>query len=480
MYKYLIGLDLGSSGMKGVVLQEGQIAAQGSEPMPYLHESDVCEYDAEVYYNTAAGLIQSLVRGVSGQCAGLAVACASGNSLLLKEGRPLAPVISWRDERGGPELEETLPFISEETLHRLCGWHRTPKFPLAQLSWLAKHKPELLEEADMICEGSCYLNYRLCGKLVMDHSTATTFYLQNQSSLQWESRLFTPLRIRLEQLPPLVPSGSCLGNVTERAAAETGLSPGVPVAAGCYDGASVARAAGVFHEGQLLLSCGTSWVCGYPCKSREQLLQMGTMIDPYLLERELWLGMTSLGEAGVYVDRALDRFLPKGEGRIKWFNQLAARSPAGAKGLLINPMRLEECGDLSSYSPAEVCRAVMEGIVYSVKRQILAVQQACPAYPEVREVIMAGGPACSPLWPQIVSDILELPVRVPHSSSTSAVGAAVLAGLGSGIFGSAEEAFTLIQTQKDCFLPNMAHTALYRWEFSRFREAFPGRDVNMI
>ena len=479
---YLVGLDLGSSGMKGVVLRGGQIVAQQSAPMQYLREDKLCEYDADIYYSTAADLIRRLVSDMPAdcRCAGIAVACASGNTLLLKHGRPLIPVISWRDSRGSQELETLFSNFSAEDIYHTCGWHKAPKFPLTQLSWLARCHPELLAKSDMICEGSCYINYRLCGQYGMDHSTATTFYLQNQSALQWDPCFLAPLHIRLEQLPPLVPSGARLGAVTAQAAAETGLPLGTPVAAGCYDGASVGRASGLLREGQLLISCGTSWVCGYPCKSRQKLLQMNTMIDPYLLEQNTWLGMTSLGEAGVYVNRALDQILPDCGSRIARFYQLASLAPAGSEGLLLNPMRLEQCGDLSRWDASTVCRAIMEGIVYSVKRQIQTVQQACPDYPAIQEVIMAGGPTQSKLWPQIVSDVLQLPVRVYHSSNTSAVGAAILAGLGSGVFSSVEDAFASIHKQDIKFLPDPGRAAIYREAFPRFQARFPGRDINMI
>ena len=479
---YLIGLDLGSSGMKGVTLCDGQVAAQQSAPMQYLQENEFCEYDADTYYNTIAELIRRLVKHMpdNSRCTGIAIACASGNTLLLKNGRPLIPIISWRDSRGRQEMEKVFSDLSAEDIHHICGWHKAPKFPLTQLSWLASHHPALLAQADMICEGSCYVNYRLCGQYGMDHSTATTFYLQNQSTLQWDPRFLTLLGIQPEQLPPLVPSGRKLGAVTSQAAAETGLPIGTPVVAGCYDGASVGRASGLLCEGQLLISCGTSWVCGYPCKSRPKLLKMDTMMDPYLLEENIWLGMTSLGEAGVYVNHVLDRVLPKSNDRLERFDQLASYAPAGSGGLLLNPMRLEQCDDLERWNVSNICRAAMEGIVYSVKRQIQRVQNACPDYPAIQEIIMAGGPTKSKLWPQIVSDILEFPVRVYHSSNTSAVGAAILAGLGSGEFFSVEDAFHSIHKHTVSFLPDANSTSIYRDDFRRFQARFPGRDINMI
>lgn len=474
---YLIGLDLGSTGLKAAALLDGRVSAAVQTGMTYHRAGPVCEYDGEEYYRTVAALLRALAAKMPPEtvCAGVAAVCASGNAVLLREGRPLTPVISWRDDRGVPEMEKIFGPLTEEEVHRRVGWHKVPKFPLAQLSWLRVHRPELLDGADMVCEGSCYIGYRLCGNFLMDHSTATTFYLQDQQALAWDRETLGKLGLREEQLPPLAPPGTKMGSLTPQAAADTGLPAGTPVVTGCYDGAAAARSAGLLEEDQVLLSCGTSWVTLYPRRSRQELLDLGLMIDPYLREKDLWLGMTSLGECSDCVDRALDRILPRDGDRVARFNALAQTAPPGARGLLFDPMRPEASGDLSPWSHAELCRGIMEGIAYSIRRQM----EALPLAHRPRRVTMVGGPSSSALWPQIVSDVLELPVEVRLGSNACAVGAALLAGLGAGVFRDLEEGLASLREESRRYAPDPRAVALCRPAYAAFREKFPGLEENM-
>ena len=251
--------------------------------------------------------------------------------------------------------------------------------------------------------------------------------------------------------------------------------------AGCYDGAGAARAAGLTRDDEMLISCGTSWVCAYPCRDRDTLLALDTMIDPYLREDDLWIGMTSLGEAGVHVDRALDAILPRNAKRGEMFSELAARSVPGAHGLQINPMRLEQCGDLTKWPMEDVCRAVMEGIAYSVKRQMGIVKDLdTQDRLHIRQILMVGGPSNSHIWPQIVSDIMDLPVRVVCGSTASSVGAAMIAGVGAGVFISYADAQRQLQLERRDYTPNPEAAAVYRAGLEKFCAKFPGRDANMV
>lgn len=478
--RYLIGVDSGSTGIKAIALQNGQIAFSAHAQMKYHENGMICEYDAETYYEQIADLIRQITGAMPEDsiCDGITVVCASGNTLLLKEGKPLLPVFSWRDNRGGDAIEAVLGPLTEEQIHESVGWHKVPKFPLAQLSWIKQNHPDLLENADRICEASCYINYRLCGEWAMDHSTATTFYLQDQEKLCWNAGTLKLLGIPEHKLPRLTDTGSQIGQITESAARDTGLPLGTPVTAGCYDGASAALCAGIFRKDQMLISCGTSWVCIYPSFSRKYLLDLGVMIDPYFTKEHLWIGMTSLGECGVYLNRILNNVLPRSNDPMGEFNRFAAQSVPGAHGLLLNPMRMNQNGCLSEYSVSDICRALMEGIVYSIKRQMQFIQEGHSPL-NIAQISMVGGPSSSAIWPQIVSDILERPVHVAFGTNACAVGAAMIAGIGSGIFHGPHDAWAGIKHVIRSYTPDPAAVAVYRKGYEQFIEKFPGLDENM-
>lgn len=474
---YFIGIDAGSTGIKAIALHQSQILSSAHARMTYHHEGKTWEYDAEEYYNTIAALVRSLTQALPRDsiCDGISLVCASGNAVLLKEGKPLTPIISWMDDRGEEDFNQLFPSATEQSIHTCVGWHKTPKFPLVQLSRIRQRAPELIDQADIICEGSCYVNYRLCGVFAMDHSTATTFYLQDQRTFTWNRAILEPLHIPVSKLPPLVPVGTQIGAVTEQAARDTGLPVGTPVVTGCYDGASAARSAGITKDSQMLVSCGTSWVCLYPSKDRQYLLDLGTMIDPYLESDGLWIGMTSLGEVGVLIESILSGLFPDSEDRIADFNRMAEQSVPGANGLLINPMRLDVSA-LTRYPLSDICRALMEGVVYSIKRQ----KEALPRdLSQIKEVFMVGGPSNSNLWPQILSDVLQLPVCVSNGSNACAMGAAIIAGIGTGHFSDLTDALQQVKTNRRRYQPSVENRTVYSDGYHAFVRRFPRLDQNM-
>ena len=477
---YLIGVDSGSTGIKAVALLGGRITACAHTRMVYREDGGICEYDAEAYYDRIAGLIRELTLELprDAVCDGISLVSASGNTLLLKDGKALLPIFSWRDNRGSEDMEAVLGPVSEAQIHESVGWHKVPKFPLAQLSWIRRNRPEALEQANRICEASSYINYRLCGEWAMDHSSATTFYLQDQKKLCWNPETLRLLDIPEYKLPKLVPVGAKIGYITAAASEDTGLTIGTPVVAGCYDGAGAARSAGILRDDQMLISCGTSWVSIYSSKSRRYLLDLGTMVDPYLEQEGRWIGMTSLGECDIFINRILDTIIPENRNRYEEFSRLSAESVPGAHGLLINPMRFRQNGSLSGYPVSDVCRALMEGIVYSVKRQMQSIQQGHGRL-DITHIYMSGGPSNSCIWPQIVSDIMNKPVQVSFGSNACAAGAAMIAGIGSGVFCGLHDARSRLREEVRSYTPDPAAVAFHQQGYLKFTEKFPGLDENM-
>ncbi|GAK59384.1 xylulokinase [Candidatus Vecturithrix granuli] len=468
-----IGLDVGTSAVKGVLMsEEGDILAQGKRLTQFLHpQTDFIELSPEDHYRSVCDLIRELASSAppGSSIAALSMAAASGNTLLTDDaGQPLTNIISWLDTRAVQEAHELLPDFDFKQVHPIVGWPWVGSFPLGHLAWLKAHAAETYHNASHYGMNSDYLLFRLSGKWGMDASTATTFYLQDQCKRRWHIPYLERLKISEKNLSALLPSGSVLGALTSRAAKDTNLSEKMLVVLGAFDHPCAARGTGMLQPGDLLLSCGTSWVGFYPLENRDLALSQTMLIDPFLTPNGPWGAMFSLARIGTKIDWYINHLIlqpgDKFSDRHSVFNALAQQVPPGANGLYINPCRdiselPEKIAALNTrYTREEIARAVMEGTAFEMRRKIKELTEAgIPA----RRIAMVGGPAESPIWPRIVAEITGLELRLINGQNAGAVGAAILAGIGAGVFRDEIDAFSRMGAQASCISPSASAQNLY-------------------
>lgn len=171
--KTLIGLDLGTSASKGILITvEGEVVASCSEPTDFIKDGDRIEYDFDVYYNSVCNVLKTLSGHVvdTRQIMGISMAAASGNSLLVDEsGYALTKVISWMDKRTNSEKSETLRLLHEQNVHEIVGWPAIPMFPLAHLSWFKENMADEYSQTAHYCMNTDYTLFRLTGEWGMDY-----------------------------------------------------------------------------------------------------------------------------------------------------------------------------------------------------------------------------------------------------------------------------------------------------------------------
>lgn len=427
----LIGLDLGTSAIKGVLTDgAGAVLAEASAATSLLHPREGwVEVDPEQHYGLVCGVLRELAAAAPGDVAGLAMAAASGNTLLARtDGTPLTPIINWMDRRAELSPPAALAGLAASDVAQVSGWPCVASFPLAHLAWLRENCADLYRSAGHYGMDTDWLLHRLTGRWLMDHSTATTFHLQDQRSGAYHAPFLALLEIPRDRLSPLTPCGTAAGRLTERALRDTGLSRGTTVVTGCFDHPAAARAAGVLEPGQLMLSCGTSWVGFVPCPDRSAVLDAQMLCDPFLSARQgPWAGMFSVP----YIGRAIDWYIhnviaPNEKGAMQIFDELAARSAPGAQGLRIDLREPPRAPASAGREP--VARAVMEGAAQLLNEKLLALKARGFRY---CSAVMVGGPSRSRVWPRIVAEITGLDVTA-GSRSAGAQGAAILAGIGIG------------------------------------------------
>ncbi|MEW5814291.1 MAG: FGGY family carbohydrate kinase [Spirochaetota bacterium] len=476
----LIGLDVGTSAVKGVLLSSsGEILWQLRRPTELLRpQPGFVELVPEDHYLSVAGLIKELASKApaGSRIAAVSMAAASGNTLLLdEESMPLTNIISWLDQRGTGKDKIILPGLDFDTIHRTVGWGWYGSFPLAHLGWLKKYAPETYAKTSRFAMNNDYLYYRLTGEWGLDPSTATTFYLQDQVKRQWHKPYLEMLRIRENQLSRIMPSGAVLGPVTSQAASDTGLSTDTLVVLGAFDHPCAARGTGTLAEGDLLLSCGTSWVGFYPTFDRGLGLKAQLLVDPFLYPEGPWGVMYSLPGIGVTIDWYIDTFFsPQGtpdNDKYVLFNREAQKSSIGADGLTINPFKniqisIREVETLrSNYSAASIGRAVMEGTAFEMRKKL---EELSRAGLRAERIAMVGGPSESPVWPSILSTVTGLTLKLINGQTAGAVGAAILAGIGAKIFKNEAEASSTLGGNERIVSPTVSEIRAYNALYERY------------
>jgi xylulokinase len=407
--------------------------------------------------------ICGLIRGLVGEAEGaipraLAIAGATGNTLLAdQEGEPLRACISWMDQRAAGEKPPLLPELDRKTLPEVVGWTWREAFPLVQLAWLRRHEGDLYRESHRACMNAEYVVHRLTGTWAIDHSSATPSFLQNQREACWHEPYLDLLGLLGRPTSRLLPSGAPISSLTAEAAAMTGLPSSLQVVSGSFDHPCAARAMGVLNDKSALLSCGTSWVILRPTTCRGAAIADQLLVDPFLRPHGPWAAMGSLSRLGVAVDRLVEGL---GLGSVRELDRLAAGIEPGAGGLFLDPTSYVDQAPprhlLARHDTARVARAVMEGVVFALRRRMG--RGSSP----VTGLAMIGGGAESPLWPQMVADILDVPVEVGAGRFACAAGAAILAAIGLGWFADESEACRALRTHGRRLEPHPARVRLYR------------------
>ncbi len=427
--RYTIGLDIGSTNVKGVLLsEENEIIAKHSvrfvydRPRPDYVEINAARF-AENCISVIAALAAALPEG--GQVVGISQASASGNLLLLDgDMAPITPIYNWQDHRVTDELDLVLgKDFDYRAYYEKIGWPLEPSFPLAQLCYIKHHDPALLSRAGYVCMSTEYLNYLLCGQMGIGPSAGTPFFLIDQNTNAYDGDILTRLGIRADMLPPIRPTGSVLGTLTPAAALACGLPEGTPVLCGTFDHPAGALSADITREGDMLLSCGTSWVAFMPIHDRRTIIRNDFLCDPYLHEVGGPYGaMCSVECIGNTVGELVETYFGPGEDKYDQLAAHAARATSGAGGLVLRPDTPAEV--IASFPKESIARAIME---MPARLLMESLSDFLSHGIRMGRIIMAGGPTRIPLWVAITEQIIGASITVMSAEYSGAVGAAIIA-----------------------------------------------------
>ena len=451
----LLGVDIGTYSAKGVLCDpEGNVLASHvvehdlSLPKPGWAEQDA---DA-VWWNGFVKICRALVSGrISGDDIGGVAVSAIGPCMLPvdEDGRPLRPgVLYGIDTRATAEIDWLNDHFGEEAIFELGGMALTSQAMGPKILWLKRNEPEVYARTHKIVTASSYLIHRLTGEYVIDRHTGAHFNpLVDIATLEWDDRFAEPI-IDPDKLPELRWSTEIAGEITPRAASETGLAAGTPVTAGTVDAAAEALSVGVVDPGDLMVMYGTTMFF--------ILVTDRPIPDPRMWATGYVLPGSYDIAAGMATSGALTRWFrdefgaaemaAEAEGGPNAYAALAEQAaavPAGSDGLICLPYFAGErtpindpdargviAGLTLSHTRAHVYRALLEGTAHGVRHNLDALREMGA---EPKRLVAVGGGAANRLWLQIVSDVTGQPQIVPERTVGASYGDAFLAGLATGI-----------------------------------------------
>ncbi len=363
-------------------------------------------------------------------------------------GQPLRPAILWSDRRSAPQVEQVNREIGPDQLRAWTGNRMAAGFTLASWLWLRQHEPEIYRRTRWLLLPKDALRYNLTGEIGTEPSDASATLLFDPFQRAWSRPLLEACQLDPAVLPEIHPSQAVSGGLLAGPARLAGLKSGIPVVYGGSDQSMQALGSGIIRPGQVSAAIGTGGQIFAPLASPLPDPAGRLHLFCHALP-DLWHLEAAVLSAGASLQWLRDQIAPAAS--FDELADLASTVPPGAAGLYFLPYLAGErtpyfdsqrragfIGLSMHHTRAHLVRAVMEGVVFAM-RQGLDLMRALGVGPA--EISISGGSARHPLWRQLQADIYGLPVRsTPRSGSAAAVGAALLAGIGAGIYANADQA----------------------------------------
>lgn len=458
----IVGIDIGTSAVKCVLITEdGQILGHSIKSNDYFYQGDWVEFSATERYDELCRSIRDVVDGKpsDGNIIAVCLSGASGNALLLDQERePICNAVSWMDRRGETLRPSLLSSFSDNYIYAVVGWPKLTSFPLAYFAWMKEKETDLFYSATYHATDFVYYNYRLTNNWMIDTSTATNFYLQDQVNIKYHQPILDYLHIHEEELPAIIKSGERIGAITSKAAGETNLPKGTPVVAGAFDHPTAARGTGMTDSGDLLLSCGTSWVGFFPVVSREKIMKEELLIDPFLSQEEgPWGAMFSFSGMGRRINENVDLLFP--DSMAKYFDFEASATSIDINGVECDFDLLQEersVADylqsmLGAYTIPVICASIIKSVSQLIQGKIVHFQNIGI---QINRISMVGGFSATQVWPQAFANAFNRPITLNQGQLAGCFGAAILAGIGVGLFKDEADGFRKLNIESKIVTPN--------------------------
>ena len=485
-----IGIDLGSSRVKLLALDEAG-ASLGVTMASYTTESrrpGYAEQNPDRWWDALRLAMSELLarpalRGASVEALGM-TGQMHGAVFLDANGSVVRPALMWSDGRAMAETAEIEKRIPRSELVAITGNRSNVSFTAPKIMWVARNEPEVMARTRWIVQPKDALRAHLTGEIGGDVSDASATLLFDLRARNWSDEICRRLEIDRNLLAPLTESEACAGNLREDAARALGLPAGIGVAVGGADAPAAALGLGLASEadadGSVLISLGTGGQVLAPV-AEAKIDPEGRLHGLCHVVPGQWCVMAAILSAAASWDWVVRLLRPGDPNGARELLAAAAKVPAGSDGLLFLPYLRGErtphfdpsargalVGLQIGHGPAEITRAVLEGVAYALAEGLdlmrdLGLEPTCG--------VIAGG-GVNRLWQQIVADVLNMPVTLGATEHASARGAALLGAVAAGIAPSLARSTWPLPEDTRVMQPDPAQTQIYAERSAVYRELY--------
>lgn len=490
---YLMGIDIGTSACKVAVFdRQGQVLASASGDYPvYYPREGWAEQDPEEWWSAVCGAVRQVLKKADvrpEEIAGVGIDGQSWSAIAIdKDGKVLTNTPIWMDTRAQSICDRLNEDIGADEIFRVAGNSLQPSYTTAKILWYKENLPEVYRKTHKILQSNSYIAFKLTGQISQDLSQGYGLHCFDMRTGQWDEEMCKKLGIPREFLPEIVPSDQIIGTVTKKAAEESGLAEGTPVAAGGLDAACGTLGAGVIHAGETQEQGGQAGgmsICMEQYQADPRLI-LGFHVIPgkWLLQG----GTTGGGGVMRWFEREFadyERLMKEqtGVSSLDQLNEIAEKVDPGCDGLVFLPYMAGERSPIwdphakgvfygfdFSKTKGHMVRACMEGVAFSLRHNLETAEKAGAEADILRAM---GGSANSLLWTQIKSDITGKAMAVPASDTATTLGAALLAGVGTGFYKDYEEAVSQTVKVTRIHHPDPEKKAVYDKNYETYLELY--------
>jgi xylulokinase len=484
---YLLGIDVSTTGVKALlVAADGQVAGSANSEQPlYTPHPLWSEQDPADWWNGAVSSVRQAL-GQTGVDGGQVAAVGltgqmHGLTLLDRQDQVLRPAILWNDGRTAAQCDEMRARLGKERLIAITGNDALTGFTAPKILWVREHEPEVYGRVAHILLPKDYVRYRLTGGFAVDCADGSGMILMDIKKRAWSSEVLNALQIPADWLPQVFEGPQVTGTISAEAAQLTGLKAGTPVVGGGGDQAAQAVGVGAVLPGIVALTLGTSGVV-FASTSEPFIEPQGRLHAFCHAVPGRWHLMGVMLSAAGSLRWYRDTFHPGQD----YDSLLAPASaiPAGCEGLLFLPYLTGErtphpdplargafAGLTIRHNQAHLVRAVLEGVAFGLRDSFELMKQA--GQKEIRQVRVSGGGARSPLWRQILADVLGAELVTVNTTEGAAYGAALLAGVGAGLWPDVDAACQATVRLTGSTAPQPGELATYEKYYDLYRQLYP-------
>lgn len=487
---------MGTTNVRSLLFDgEGRVLAQSFRELRiYSPRRGWAEEEPEEIYRATLQTMRDAVKG-SGLPAGDVAAVGfsaqmHGVTMVDGDGKPLTRLLTWLDTRAAPQCEKLGQMMDAYELYRRTGCPPLFIYPLAKVLWMRENMPGPYARCRRVLSAKDYIVQRMLGEACVDHSVAAGSQMLNIHDLRWDGKILEAAGLDMDRLPSLRDGVEAVAELPRSVAGQTGLRAGTPVVLGASDGALSSVGLGSVGEGVAAVNLGSSGairvVSERPLIDRSREMRFFC----YYVARGRWLPGGAVNNAGTVLRWFRDNFgqpevkaaKRQGADPYEVITEEAASVPPGAGGVIMVPFLAGErfpvrdpeargvvAGLTLAHGRAHVIRALMEGVVFTLRWIMEAMEEQGIAVDEVR---VSGGGARSRVWRQILADVLGKTVVHTGVEEASALGAAMLAAISLGLYRDLGEASRGMIRVRELHEPRLENHRRYGEIFRKYKELY--------